>query len=1071
VTVVLGGGLIASEVQAQTVAYANDFDGHETLGAGVTGGFQESTDIPAGNFHVESVRGLGTLPERDPANPWNAFSGNFLRNGQAGNPQTIPDILILDNLPAHSTISLSFLLGLIDSWDGDREPTAPNLGDANAGTDQWMMILYDSSAGSTVIDLGADPLLDAPAGFYGGSFRHEGPSNGTISARRLQELFGANNDVLISTGNGAYSGWRSKSVSGENASKIFTAYANGNDPRLQNIAHTGSSLRIDFFAGGANWQVGTPGGNENESWGLDNIVVTLDGSALTPPDNTANAPADHTPALACNTSIAMIVGDSTGLNAGDQAVVDLLATMSFGGVAPCVVCYDDDNFDEAQLSANHDLILVSATADGDKVGGSLRCNCTPLVFWNPDLHRHNREGMSGIGATTANYVAPIIYSAFDEFQTDLFVLDNSHPVTASLALDANTVYNTPQLISWGGNGDYAFRPNTAADDVSVLSEANVIGHGTIIVADEGDRRSVNQPSTFLRRSVFLWLGENTAQNLNATGQQVVKDAVTWSVGGTPTCLADAGIEVTIDKDTICPGETRQLVVNRLTTPASDCATDVTAGSTFISLTPALCSVDANGVVTGLAGGGGTAMVQATNGADMDDVSFTVPALCSSTLVNAFQFSSHRSRFDKVDCPVYNDPTQTYTEVLKTEGQNGSDQLSYDQNPGRGWGYIEQNAPTAGRGTHGVFGPMDQKQDNELSFHWVPWALDACGDDLYNGHVSVSGTQDAGVDNDEILFRVDVANGNYRFVGAFGAQRIPSSVRILAEDGSTGTMVTLVNGISLAQGEFAQVGFDGKIPPPGDGIAPEPDNSMDATIVDDPTFFPMDSSGMSAATADSPTLAVTSGYIRIHQMTETPGSGTGGSMALLEVWSVDSIPELLHIWGQGANPNSNEFVFPQSAAASITCIPVSFNTAVTISNVCITSTGTPAATTATLGPDPARPGLGNYCLNLDAALEQQQWTTITLDATGAGGMSNICLQVAHLPADVNQDGNVGLADASAFVTEFNGAKRPCLVDSNNDGQVGLADVSDWVNNFNGNAGIGIPQGNGTFLPIKPACACP
>jgi hypothetical protein len=33
------------------------------------------------------------------------------------------------------------------------------------------------------------------------------------------------------------------------------------------------------------------------------------------------------------------------------------------------------------------------------------------------------------------------------------------------------------------------------------------------------------------------------------------------------------------------------------------------------------------------------------------------------------------------------------------------------------------------------------------------------------------------------------------------------------------------------------------------------------------------------------------------------------------------------------------------------------------------------------------------------------------------------------------------------------------------------VSDWVNNFNGNAGIGIPQGNGTFLPAKPACACP
>jgi hypothetical protein len=43
-----------------------------------------------------------------------------------------------------------------------------------------------------------------------------------------------------------------------------------------------------------------------------------------------------------------------------------------------------------------------------------------------------------------------------------------------------------------------------------------------------------------------------------------------------------------------------------------------------------------------------------------------------------------------------------------------------------------------------------------------------------------------------------------------------------------------------------------------------------------------------------------------------------------------------------------------------------------------------------------------------------------------------------------------------------------VDSNHDNQVGLADVSDWVNNFNGNASIGIPPANGTFLPAKPAC---
>ena len=104
------------------------------------------------------------------------------------------------------------------------------------------------------------------------------------------------------------------------------------------------------------------------------------------------------------------------------------------------------------------------------------------------------------------------------------------------------------------------------------------------------------------------------------------------------------------------------------------------------------------------------------------------------------------------------------------------------------------------------------------------------------------------------------------------------------------------------------------------------------------------------------------------------------------------------------------------------------------------------------------------------LPQQQWTTITFTAKSlaTGLESTVCIRVAHLPADANQDGDVGLADASAFVSEFNGVQRSCLVDSNHDGNPGLVDVSDWVNNFNGNAGVGIPVANGTFLPPKPTC---
>ncbi|MHC4581771.1 MAG: hypothetical protein ACYS14_09965, partial [Planctomycetota bacterium] len=85
-----------------------------------------------------------------------------------------------------------------------------------------------------------------------------------------------------------------------------------------------------------------------------------------------------------------------------------------------------------------------------------------------------------------------------------------------------------------------------------------------------------------------------------------------------------------------------------------------------------------------------------------------------------------------------------------------------------------------------------------------------------------------------------------------------------------------------QGVFARVGFDGLIPPMGDGVAP------------DPQFVDMDENGMPTdAGANSPVLEVTQGYIRIHQLQGNSNDGPGGTLdanggdiVILELWKVD-----------------------------------------------------------------------------------------------------------------------------------------------------------------------------------------
>ena len=95
----------SSTSQAQTY-YFNDFDGGETLGSGIFGGF-------SGGGGVESVQGFAQLST--------AFDGDFLRSFDAGNPAPAA-VLTLTGLAPSAPVEIKLSLAIIDSWDGSTFP-------------------------------------------------------------------------------------------------------------------------------------------------------------------------------------------------------------------------------------------------------------------------------------------------------------------------------------------------------------------------------------------------------------------------------------------------------------------------------------------------------------------------------------------------------------------------------------------------------------------------------------------------------------------------------------------------------------------------------------------------------------------------------------------------------------------------------------------------------------------------------------------------------------------------------------------------------------------------------------
>lgn len=169
---------------------------------------------------VQSVQGLSGL-----GTSGNQFGGNFLSSYNSGSIAT----LTLSNLPTHTSLNLTGLLAALDSWDS-----------TNGGCCSPDLFVIRVDGNIIFSDTYAIAL-------------------GTIhNILGLTDIGGGNQQ------RGFNGGWADAAFDLEN--------------ELQNIAHTASSLTITFSGEGGGWQGGT-----DEGWGIDNLVVSLNGVITQPP--------------------------------------------------------------------------------------------------------------------------------------------------------------------------------------------------------------------------------------------------------------------------------------------------------------------------------------------------------------------------------------------------------------------------------------------------------------------------------------------------------------------------------------------------------------------------------------------------------------------------------------------------------------------------------------------------------------------------------------------------------------------------------------------------------------------
>ncbi len=139
---IMGLAAIAAATPASAaLLYANDFDGSEVLGTGISLSAIDPT----------------SLVQAATVGPWNAagWAGNHYVNNTGGNPASITQ-LTFTGLDSHTSVNLGGIIGFLDSWDGNNSPNGFDPDNLEFYIDNVLVAVLTSNGGN----LGAGQFFD-----------------------------------------------------------------------------------------------------------------------------------------------------------------------------------------------------------------------------------------------------------------------------------------------------------------------------------------------------------------------------------------------------------------------------------------------------------------------------------------------------------------------------------------------------------------------------------------------------------------------------------------------------------------------------------------------------------------------------------------------------------------------------------------------------------------------------------------------------------------------------------------------------------------------------------------------
>ncbi|RIH75451.1 S8 family peptidase [Meiothermus hypogaeus] len=225
-------------------------------------------------------------------------------------------------------------------------------------------------------------------------------------------------------------------------------------------------------------------GTSNVQWGLVNTVGLLQKA----PD--------------VQRKQAILVVGNTNLSAGDAAIRTRLESIGY------TVTVRDHKASTASDATGRDVVLISGSVTPGDVSTKFNNVAVPAVVMHWDLFDEMR--MTGSKSGDRNTQTG---------QTQVTLLNNTHPLAAGLPLFNSTIYSSSDALNWG---------KVASGAVSVASLTSDTTRSTLFGYDIG---AAMQSGTAPARRVGFFPSSTGTTRLTNMGLHLLEAAITWAVSG------------------------------------------------------------------------------------------------------------------------------------------------------------------------------------------------------------------------------------------------------------------------------------------------------------------------------------------------------------------------------------------------------------------------------------------------------------------------------------------------------------------------------------------------------------